>query len=48
VHVYYQEPSSDQVVHCRGGKFLKRWMAHLEENADIRYPDLNDLDFSER
>lgn len=24
----------------RGGKFLKAWMAFLEENADLRYPDI--------
>lgn len=24
----------------RGSIFLKRWMEHLEENADLRYPDV--------
>ncbi|KAJ9142217.1 DNA polymerase alpha-associated DNA helicase A [Pleurostoma richardsiae] len=27
----------------RGSKFLKRWMDFLEENADLRYPDLSSL-----
>lgn len=27
----------------RGGKFLKRWMEFLEENADLRYPDPSEL-----
>ncbi|KAK8178885.1 P-loop containing nucleoside triphosphate hydrolase protein [Phyllosticta paracitricarpa] len=27
----------------RGGKFLKRWMEFLQENADLRYPDVNEL-----
>jgi DNA polymerase alpha-associated DNA helicase A len=27
----------------RGSKFLKDWMEHLEENADLRYPDLASL-----
>ncbi|KAI4723758.1 DNA helicase [Aureobasidium sp. EXF-10728] len=27
----------------RGSKFLKSWMEFLEENADLRYPDLDDL-----
>ncbi|KAI9761255.1 MAG: hypothetical protein M4579_001175 [Chaenotheca gracillima] len=27
----------------RGSPFLKRWMAFLEENADLRYPDVADL-----
>jgi DNA polymerase alpha-associated DNA helicase A len=26
-----------------GSKFLKEWMAFLEERADLRYPDLGDL-----
>ena len=26
-----------------GSKFLKDWMSFLEENADLRYPDLDDL-----
>ncbi|KXT18854.1 hypothetical protein AC579_3535 [Pseudocercospora musae] len=26
-----------------GSKFLKLWMAHLEENADLRYPNLSDF-----
>ncbi|KAI4171767.1 MAG: hypothetical protein LQ343_004018 [Gyalolechia ehrenbergii] len=24
----------------KGSKFLKEWMEHLEENADLRYPDI--------
>ncbi|KXJ95477.1 DNA-binding protein SMUBP-2 [Microdochium bolleyi] len=27
----------------KGSKFLKDWMAWLEDNADLRYPDLADL-----
>jgi len=27
----------------KGSKFLKAWMAHLEEHADLRYPDVADL-----
>lgn len=27
-----------------GSAFLKRWMKFLEENADLRYPTLDDLD----
>ena len=27
----------------RGNLFLKRWMNFLEENADLRYPDIADL-----
>jgi DNA polymerase alpha-associated DNA helicase A len=26
-----------------GGKFLKKWMSHLEEHADLRYPDPSEL-----
>jgi len=26
-----------------GSKFLKSWMEFLEENADLRYPDLDDV-----
>lgn len=24
----------------KGSKFLKGWMQHLEEHADLRYPDI--------
>jgi hypothetical protein len=27
----------------RGSAFLKNWMAYLEENADLRYPTLDDI-----
>lgn len=27
----------------RGSAFLKRWMEFLEENADLRYPDVSSL-----
>lgn len=27
----------------RGSKFLKEWMAFLEDNADLRYPDFASL-----
>jgi DNA polymerase alpha-associated DNA helicase A len=29
--------------HNRGSSFLKRWMKFLEEHADLRYPNLDDL-----
>jgi len=34
-----------QVLTCclRGSKFLKSWMEFLEENADLRYPNLADV-----
>lgn len=28
---------------CRGSKFLKEWMEFLEAEADLRYPDLAQL-----
>lgn len=27
----------------RGSKFLKEWMAFLEDKADLRYPDVGEL-----
>lgn len=30
-------------VGFRGSKFLKAWMGFLEENADLRYPNLADI-----
>ena len=27
----------------RGSPFLKRWMKFLEDNADLRYPTLDDI-----
>lgn len=27
----------------KGSKFLKEWMAFLEDKADLRYPDVGDL-----
>jgi len=27
----------------KGSKFLKRWMEHLEKEADLRYPDVGEL-----
>ncbi|EGO52296.1 hypothetical protein NEUTE1DRAFT_118717, partial [Neurospora tetrasperma FGSC 2508] len=27
----------------KGSTFLKRWMEYLEENADLRYPDVSSL-----
>jgi len=33
----------DMVVGNRGSSFLKRWMAFLEEHADLRYPDAGEL-----
>ncbi|PHH78351.1 hypothetical protein CDD80_7037 [Ophiocordyceps camponoti-rufipedis] len=33
----------DSETASRGSKFMKRWMTFLEENADLRYPDLTTL-----
>ena len=33
----------DSETVSRGGSFLKGWMKHLEEFADLRYPDIGDL-----
>lgn len=30
-------------VRLRGSGFLKRWMAFLEDQADLRYPDAGEL-----
>jgi hypothetical protein len=30
----------------RGSSFLKRWMKFLEDNADLRYPNIDDLELS--
>ncbi len=27
----------------KGSRFLKRWMEHLEAEADLRYPDVAEL-----
>ncbi|KAJ4376240.1 hypothetical protein N0V83_001523 [Neocucurbitaria cava] len=32
----------------KGSKFLKAWMGFLEENADLRYPNLSDVYVDER
>jgi len=34
----------DSETVSRGSPFLKRWMKYLEENADLRYPSLDDLE----
>lgn len=28
-------------LYHRGSSFLKKWMQFLEDNADLRYPDLS-------
>lgn len=33
----------DSETVSRGGSFLKGWMKHLEEHADLRYPDVGDM-----
>ncbi len=33
----------DSETVSRGSQFLKRWMKFLEDNADLRYPSLEDL-----
>jgi hypothetical protein len=30
-------------AHHRGSPFLKAWMQHLEDHADLRYPNLADV-----
>jgi len=32
-----------QLTIDRGSKFLKSWMAFLEEHADLRYPDIGEV-----
>lgn len=27
----------------RGSDFLRKWMRHLEEHSDLRYPDVGEL-----
>lgn len=36
--------STDILFGCRGSNFLKKWMEFLEENADLRYPDLSTVE----
>lgn len=33
----------DSETVSRGSSFLKRWMSFLEEHADLRYPDISDV-----
>ncbi|KAF2432764.1 DNA helicase [Tothia fuscella] len=33
----------DSETLAKGSKFLKRWMAHLEEHSDLRYANLDDI-----
>ncbi|PPJ53322.1 hypothetical protein CBER1_00937 [Cercospora berteroae] len=33
----------DSETIAQGSKFLESWMSHLEEHADLRYPDLSEL-----
>jgi hypothetical protein len=28
---------------CRGSKFLKAWMQHLEDHADLRYANVTEV-----
>jgi DNA polymerase alpha-associated DNA helicase A len=35
-------------VRHRGSKFLKNWMDFLEENSDLRYPNLADVYVDDR
>jgi len=34
----------DSETVSRGSAFLKRWMKFLEDNADLRYPSLDELE----
>lgn len=36
----------DSETVSKGSSFLKRWMKFLEDNADLRYPSLDDLDLT--
>lgn len=36
----------DSETVSRGSRFLKAWMQHLDEHADLRYPDLSELNES--
>ena len=38
-----QNHTGNVLTHLRGSLFLKRWMKFLEDNADLRYPTLDDL-----
>ncbi len=33
----------DSETVAKGSRFLKRWMEHLEAEADLRYPDVAEL-----
>lgn len=45
VHCAISEQATD-VRWGRGSTFLKRWMKFLEENADLRYPSMDELDLT--
>jgi DNA polymerase alpha-associated DNA helicase A len=38
--LYFQCVVGDSATVCYGGKYLKRWLAWLEQNADVRYAGL--------
>lgn len=42
-HHAHKSQSNIANVLLRGSRFLKQWMDHLEENADLRYPNLADV-----
>ncbi|KAF2670088.1 DNA helicase [Microthyrium microscopicum] len=37
----------DSATLTKGSKFLKRWMAHLEEHSDLRYPNPAELEYED-
>ncbi len=41
--VVLTDTRTTRCVMPRGSKFLKKWMEFLEENADLRYPDVSSL-----
>ena len=41
--VFYND-SRSSLTRIRGSSFLKKWMAFLEEDADLRYPDVTTLE----
>lgn len=36
----------DSATLSKGSPFLKRWIAHLEEHADLRYPNISDMEIT--
>ena len=43
LHISGNESADCLLETYSGSKFLKSWMDFLEENADLRYPNLDDI-----